>query len=45
MMFALQDGWSPLVAASLGGHLHVVMTLIEAGANINHINKVIVYCR
>ena len=36
----LQDGCSPLYAASCNGHLDVVKTLLEAGANINQINKV-----
>eukprot|EP00731_Ephydatia_muelleri_P013572 Em0007g882a len=33
--FVLQDGWSPLHEASWKGHLGVVKTLLEAGANIN----------
>ena len=40
MSFVLQDGWSPLLIASFYGHLDVVKTLIEAGANINQANKV-----
>ena len=40
MIFVLQYGWSPLIAASYGGHLDVVKTLIEAGANVNHTSKV-----
>ena len=40
MTFVLQDGWSPLIAASLKGHLDVVKTLLEAGANINQAMKV-----
>eukprot|EP00731_Ephydatia_muelleri_P013569 Em0007g879a len=35
MTFVLQNGWSPLNAASDNGHLDVVKTLLEAGANIN----------
>ncbi|KAL5509574.1 hypothetical protein EMCRGX_G004966 [Ephydatia muelleri] len=35
MTFVLQDGWSPLIAASRNGHFDVVKTLLEAGANIN----------
>ena len=31
------------MAASEKGHLDVVKTLIEAGANVNHTNKVGVY--
>ena len=38
--FVLQDGRSPLRTASLKGHLDVVKTLIEAGANVNQANKV-----
>ena len=40
MTFVLQDGWSPLFTASLEGHLEVVKTLLEAGANINQANEV-----
>ena len=39
--FVLQDGWSPLMVASEKGHLDVVMTLFEAGAEVNHTNKVV----
>ncbi|KAL5509635.1 hypothetical protein EMCRGX_G005035 [Ephydatia muelleri] len=39
MTFVLQNGCSPLYAASFGGHLDVVKTLLEAGANINQVNK------
>ena len=38
--FVLQGGWSPLIAASARGHVEVVRSLIEAGANFNHTNKV-----
>ena len=40
MGFVLQDGGSPLGAASNNGHLDVVITLMEAGANINQADKV-----
>ena len=40
MGFVLQDGRSPLYMASQEGHLDVVKTLIEAGANIDQANKV-----
>ena len=40
MIFVLQDGWSPLIVASNAGHLDVVKTLIEAGANVNQTTKV-----
>ena len=40
MSFVLQDGWSSFIIASCNGHLEVVKTLIEAGANINQANKV-----
>ena len=40
MGFVLQDGRSPLHTASQEGHLDVVKTLIEAGANIDQANKV-----
>eukprot|EP00731_Ephydatia_muelleri_P033538 Em0031g46a len=39
MTFVLQDGWSPLNAASKKGHLDVVETLLEAGANINQATR------
>ena len=35
----LQNGWSPLMAASQHGH-HVVKLLIKQGANLNCQNKV-----
>jgi ankyrin repeat protein len=38
--FVFQDGWSPLMAASWKGHVEVVKSLIDAGANISHSNKV-----
>ena len=37
----LQDGWTPLGAASSNGHLEIVKRLIEAGANVNHTAKVV----
>ena len=41
MTFVLQDGWSPpLHIASDEGHLDIVKTLIEAGANANQADKV-----
>ena len=40
MIFLLQDGLSPLMIAISKGHLDVVKTLIEAGANVNQTNKV-----
>ena len=41
MAFVLQDGWTPLVRASCDGRLAIVKTLIEAGANVNHVTKVL----
>ena len=41
--FVLQDGWSPLKSSCFDGHLDVVKTLIEAGANINQADKVSTY--
>ncbi|KAL5509611.1 hypothetical protein EMCRGX_G005005 [Ephydatia muelleri] len=38
-MASVMDGCSPLYIASLNGHLDVVKTLLEAGANINQANK------
>ena len=40
MTFVLQNGWSPLNAASDNGHLDIVETLLEAGANINQATQV-----
>ena len=40
MTVVLQDGCSSLYAASCNGHLDVVKTLLEAGANIDQVNKV-----
>ena len=40
MGFVLQDGLSPLHMASQEGHLDVMKTLIEAGANIHQADKV-----
>ena len=40
MAFVLQDGSSPLHAASENGHLDVVETLLKAGANIKQAIKV-----
>ena len=40
MTFVLQNGQSPLYTASFNGHLDVVKTLIEAGANVNQGDKV-----
>ena len=40
MTFILQDGKSPLHAASFKGHLEIVKTLIEAKANVNSTTKI-----
>ena len=40
MTVVLQDGCSSLYAASCNRHLDVVKTLLEAGANIDQVNKV-----
>ena len=40
MTFVLQNGCSPLYVASINGHLDVVKTLLEAGANINQAKEV-----
>ena len=40
-IFQLQNkGRCPLRSASFGGHLDIVKTLIEAGANVNQASKV-----
>ena len=41
MGFVLQNGVTPLVSASQNGHLEIVKSLIEAGANVNHTTKVV----
>ena len=41
MRFILQNGVTPLVSASQYGHLEIVKSLIEAGANVNHTTKVV----
>ena len=41
MGFVLQNGVTPLVIASQDGHLEIVKSLIEAGANVNHTKKVV----
>ena len=41
MGFVLQNGATPLIIASHNGHLEIVKSLIEAGANVNHTAKVV----
>ena len=36
----IQDGWTPLMAASFSGHVDVVLVLIEANADVNQQSKV-----
>ena len=36
----LQDGWTPLIYAAVGGHLDVVEWLVTKGADITHGDKV-----
>ena len=43
MGFVLQNGLCSLGAASSLGHLDVVKTLMEAGANINQADKVSIH--
>ena len=40
MIFVLQNDSSALMVASNKGHIDIVKTLIEAGANVNQTNKV-----
>ena len=35
ILYVIQDGWTPLMAASLEGHADIVQTLIEAKAQVN----------
>ena len=44
MIFVLQDGVSPLMAASNAGYPDVVKTLIEAGANVNQTDTKVGIC-
>ena len=39
--FTVQDGASPLYAASQEGHTDVVDILVKAGANVNQANTVV----
>ena len=41
MGFVLQDVVTPLIIASHNGHLEIVKSIIEAGANVNHTIKVV----
>ena len=41
MGFVLQDGWTPLGAASEYGHVEIVKRLIKARANVNHTSEVV----
>ena len=43
MIFVLQNGWTALMTASDEGHLDVVKTLIEAGAEVNDTDEVSKY--
>lgn len=36
-----QNGWSPLMVASKKGHLGIVKTFIETGADVNQANQVL----
>ena len=40
MIFSLQDGLTPLVAASFVGHVDCLKVLLERGAQANHQRKV-----
>ena len=35
MSCIIQNGWTPLMTASLNGHADIVQTLIEAKAQVN----------
>ena len=35
MSCIIQNGWTPLMTASLEGHAHIVQTLLEAKAQVN----------
>ncbi|KAL5500125.1 hypothetical protein EMCRGX_G011629 [Ephydatia muelleri] len=36
LIYVLKDGWTPLMWASLGGHVTCVQLLVDRGAQINH---------
>jgi len=40
LSLSIQDGKTPLMAASFSGHTEVVRVLIEANAHVNQQNKV-----
>ena len=40
MHLSLQDGYTPLMAASCGGHVECMNLLLDNGAHANHKSKV-----
>ena len=42
-IISTQSGWTPLMMASLKGHVDVAKTLIEAKASVNTKEKVYIY--
>ena len=42
-LLILQDGWTPLLVASMRGHDRIVELLIAAGADVNFADKVSCY--
>ena len=40
LSLSIQNGWTPLIAASFNGHVDVVRVLIEAHADVHSQDKV-----
>ena len=39
-LMSLQDGWTPLIMASLTGHAECVQLFLDRGAQVNHQDEV-----
>ena len=45
LSLTIQDGWTPLMAASFNGHVDVVHELIETDVHVNQQSKVMQFIR